>query len=87
SGVVAAYAQWHLDRGIRSLGLVDRSDARQLLPPTEQPVPLDAPDLDTADADPAAALAAATASAVRSTPAAAAPAPPADRPRAQETTP
>ncbi|MWJ66556.1 DNA repair protein RecO [Clavibacter michiganensis subsp. michiganensis] len=92
SGVVAAYAQWHLDRGIRSLGLVDRSDARQLLPPTEQPVPLDAPDLDGADPDPAAALAAATASVVRATPRDADPDPdalpatPADRPRAQETT-
>ncbi|OUE26884.1 DNA repair protein RecO [Clavibacter michiganensis] len=95
SGVVAAYAQWHLDRGIRSLGLVDRSDARQLLPPSEQPVPLDAPDLDGADPDPAAALAAATASVVRATPRDADPEPDdatathatADRSPAQETTP
>lgn len=71
---------------------MDRSDARQLLPPTEQPVPLDAPDLDGADPDPAAALAAATASVVRATPRDADPDPdalsatPADRPRAQETT-
>ena len=36
SGLVAAMLQWHLERGLRSLPLVDRSDARPaVLAPAE----------------------------------------------------
>jgi DNA repair protein RecO (recombination protein O) len=39
SGVVAAYTQWHLERGLRSLQHIDREPGRALPAPTREGTP------------------------------------------------